>query len=297
MILTKRTRTGVLGAAAVLALILSACGNDSSSGSKTDVKVDDSAKFPAGSTMANLADAGKITIGVKIDQPGIGFQKPGADAPEGFDIEMGRVIAGALGIDDSGINWKETISDNREPFIQSGDVDIVLASYSITDDRRKIVGQAGPYYVTGQQLLVRTEDADKITGPDDLQGVKVCSVEGSTSLATVQDKYGADPTPQGTYSECVDALKNGTTDVVTTDGAILLGYAAEAPDELKVVGDPFSEERYGVGYKKGDTEFCQFITDTIKAAESDGTWATAFENTLGQSGVDTPDPPELDPCQ
>ena len=268
-----------------------------SSGTKTDVTVIDNPDFAAGTTMAKLADAGKITIGVKIDQPGIGFQKPGADAPEGFDIEMGRIIAGALGIDDSGITWKETISDNREPFLISGDVDIVLASYSITDDRRQEVGQAGPYYVTGQQLLVRAEDADKITGPDDLQGVKVCSVEGSTSLATAQDKYGADPVPQGTYSECVDALKNGTTDVVTTDGAILLGYAAQSPDELKVVGEAFSEERYGVGYKLGDTEFCQFITDTIKKAEEDGTWAKAFENTLGQSGVETPDSPALDPCQ
>ncbi len=297
MNITRRTRFGALGAAVLLALSLTSCGDDSSSGTKTEVTVSENPEFAAGTTMAKLADAGKITIGVKIDQPGIGFQKPGADAPEGFDIEMGRIIAAALGIDDSGITWKETISDNREPFIKSGDVDIVLASYSITDDRRTEVGQAGPYYVTGQQLLVREEDKDKITGPDDLKGVKVCSVEGSTSLATAQDKYGADPVPQGTYSECVDALKNGTTDVVTTDGAILLGYAAESPDELEVVGEAFSEERYGVGYQLGDTAFCQFITDTIEQAESDGTWAKAFENTLGQAGVETPDPPALDPCQ
>ncbi len=297
MTFTRRTRMGALSAAVLLALSLSACGDDSSSGQKTDVKVEENPDFPANSTMAKLSDAGKITIGVKIDQPGIGNKLPGADAPEGFDIEMGRILAAALGIADSDITWLETISDNREPFIEAGKVDLVIASYSITDDRRKIVGQAGPYYVTGQQLLVREEDKDKITGPDDLNGVKVCSVEGSTSLATAQDKYGADPVPLPTYSECVDALKNGTTDVVTTDGAILLGYAAEDPDNLEVVGEPFSEERYGIGYKKGDTEMCQFITDTITAAEEDGTWATAFENTLGQSGVDTPDPPQMDPCQ
>jgi glutamate transport system substrate-binding protein len=175
-------------------------------------------------------------------------------------------------------------------------VDIVVASYSITDDRRQVVGQAGPYYVTGQQLLVRQDDADTINGPEDLKGIKVCSVEGSTSLATAEDKYGADPTPQGTYSECVDALTNETTDAVTTDGAILLGYAAQDPDNLEVVGKPFSEERYGVGYKKGDTQFCQFITDTIQAAMDDGTWATAFKATLGKSGVKTPAPPTMDKC-
>ncbi|HEY7042531.1 MAG TPA: transporter substrate-binding domain-containing protein, partial [Nocardioidaceae bacterium] len=132
---TKRTRFAALGAAALLAATLTACGDDSESGGSTDVDVSDNPTFEAGTTMEKLADAGKITIGVKIDQPGIGNLEPGADAPEGFDIEIGRILAGALGIDDDSINWKETISDNRESFIQGGDVDLVIASYSITDDR------------------------------------------------------------------------------------------------------------------------------------------------------------------
>src|SRR5262245_34950226 len=84
---TTRTRVGALGAAVVLALSLTACGDDSSSGDSTDVTVEDNPDFPADSTMAKLSDDGKITIGVKIDQPGIGNLEPGADAPEGFDIE------------------------------------------------------------------------------------------------------------------------------------------------------------------------------------------------------------------
>jgi len=294
----RYTKTKALLAGALLAASLAACGDDTGgSGGQVDVPVEENADFPGGSTMASLAEEGKITIGIKIDQPGIGFQEPGADTPEGFDIEMGRIIAGQLGIEDDGsIEWKETISDNREPFLEEGEVDIVIASYSITDDRRKVVGQAGPYYVTGQQLLVREEDKDKITGPDDLAGVKVCSVEGSTSLATAQDEFGADPVPLGTYSECVDQLENSTVDVLTTDGAILLGYAAENPDELEVVGEPFSEERYGIGYQLGDTEMCEFITTTIQDAMDDGLWADAFEATLGESGVETPESPEMDEC-
>ena len=285
------TRTKAVLAAAGLSLALAACGGG---GGSTDVKVEDNPKFDSGTTMAKLADAGKITIGVKFDQPGIGFLEPGADAPKGFDIEMGRIVAGALGIDDSGINWKQTVSDNREPFLQDGTVDIVIASYSITHDRRKVVGQAGPYYVTGQQLLVREEDKDKITKPEDTKGKKVCSVTGSTSLQRMEDEYGASPVPFDTYSECVDQLEQGTVDAVTTDGAILLGYAAENPDKLEVVGEPFSEERYGIGFSKDDDEMCQFLTDTIKKSYDDGTWADAFEATLGQSGVDTPEPPEPD---
>ncbi len=276
-----------------LAMSLAACGgDDESGGSGADVAAADDLTGAA----KELSDSGSVKIGVKFDQPGIGNKVPGSDEPEGFDIEIGKILAANLGIDADGIEWIETVSDNREPFLQDGTVDLVVASYSITDERRAVVGQAGPYYVTGQQLLVRAEDEDTITGPDSLKNVKVCSVEGSTSLERVQDEYGAKPVPFATYSECVDQLENGTVDAVTTDGAILLGYAAENPDELKVVGEPFSEERYGVGYAKDADGMCDFINSTLQESFDDGTWADAFAATLGESGVETPDPPELDPC-
>jgi glutamate transport system substrate-binding protein len=287
--------------AAVLAsalLVLTACGDagDDEGSDAPDVDVAEDTDFPAGSTMAELADDGSVTIGVKYDQPGIGFLKAGADEPEGFDVEMGKVLAAGLGIAEGDIEWKETISDNREPFLINGQVDLVLASYSITPERRAVVGQAGPYYVTGQQLMVSADD-DSIEGPEDLEGKKVCSVTGSTSIETVEKEYGAEPAGFDTYSECRDQLLNGSVDAVTTDGAILLGYEAENPDELDVVGPEFSEERYGVGYSDPkDTEFCQFIQDTLQAAMDDGTWAEAFEATLGQSGVETPKPPTMDKC-
>jgi glutamate transport system substrate-binding protein len=287
-------RTKALFAGAALVMSLAACGSDEGGG--IDVEVKDDYEPPAGSTMERLVDDGNIKIGVKIDQPGIGFKEAGSDVPEGFDIEMGKVIAAGMGLEPDQIEWVPTISDNREPFLQKGTVDIVAASYSITDERREIVGQAGPYYVTGQQLLVGADD-DSISGPEDLEGKKVCSVTGSTSIETVEKEYGAEPAGFDTYSECVTQLQNGNVDAVTTDGAILLGYAAQDPDNLKVVGEPFSEERYGIGYKLGDTEFCQFITDTIQEAMDDGTWKEAFDATLGESGVEAPEPPEMDPCE
>jgi glutamate transport system substrate-binding protein len=297
----RRTKSLAVVGAVVLALGLAACGDDEGdSGGDAgeghiEVEVAEDPDVPEG-TPSELAEAGAIIIGVKIDQPGIGLLEPGADIPTGFDIEIGRILAAGLGIDDDGIEWKETISDNREPFLIQGDVDIVVASYSITEDRRAEVGQAGPYYVTGQQLLVREEDAETITAPEDMAGIKVCSVEGSTSLERAEVEYGASPVPLGTYSECVDQLTNGTVDAVTTDGAILEGYAAEDPEALEVVTEPFSEELYGVGYQHGDTAMCEYITSTLQDAMDDGTWAEAFEATLGQSGVETPDPPQMDPC-
>ncbi len=284
-----------------VALVLTACGGDDGGGGGqppiVEPRQDAVGQFQEGTKMAELAKAGRIKIGVKKDQPGIGFQKPGADAPAGLDIEMAKILAAKLGIGPENIEWVETVSKNREPFLQNGTVDMVLASYSITDERREVVGQAGPYYVTGQQLLVREEDKDTITGPKELQGRKTCSVTGSTSIKTVEEEYGATPAPFATYSECVQQLLNGQVDAVTTDGAILLGYAAEQPDELEVVGPEFSEERYGVGYQKQRAEMCEFINSTLRESFGDGTWEEAFARTLGRAGVKAPTPPELDSCK
>ena len=289
-----RTKAALLGVA--LALTMAACGDagdDDENATDVDVAENAAESFPEGSRMRELAESGKITIGVKFDQPGIGFKGATDDMPKGFDPEIGKILAASLGIEPGDITWKETISDNREPFLKAGEVDLVIASYSITDERRKEVGQAGPYYVTGQQLLVPS-DSD-ISTIDDVKGKEVCSVTGSTSLDNIKAE-GATPRGFDTYSECVDQVLDGTVDAMTTDGAILMGYAAENPEALKVVVDPFSEERYGVGYSPDKPEMCQWIVDTIKKAQDDGTWAKAFEATLGLSGVETPEPPVADAC-
>ncbi|SKB03184.1 glutamate ABC transporter substrate-binding protein [Aeromicrobium choanae] len=291
----RRTRFAAVLAAGLLAL--SACGDAGSSddeGSGPDVEVEDQ-EFEAGTRMAELQEGGTVKIGVKFDQPGIGFKSAASDTPTGFDPSVGKILAAKLGIDAGDIEWVETVSANREPFLQNGTVDFVIASYSITDERRQVVGQAGPYYVTGQSLLVAKDD-DSINGPDDLEGKKVCSVTGSTSIETVEKEFGATPAGFDTYSECVDQLLNGSVDAVTTDAAILLGYAAENPDDLKVVGEPFSEERYGIGYSKDSPELCEFINESLTSAFEDGTWEEAFDSTLGKGGGEAGDPPTLDPC-
>jgi glutamate transport system substrate-binding protein len=291
-----RTKALLAGMAGLALAATAACGNaGSDSGGGADVKVnkDAASSFKDGTRMKELADSGKITIGVKFDQPGLGFKGAADNEPAGFDVEMAKILAGSLGIKDSDITWKETISDNREPFLKSGEVDLVVATYSITDDRRKIVGQAGPYYVTGQQLLVKK--GSDIKSVADIKGKEVCSVTGSTSLDNVEQK-GAKPRGFDTYSECRDQVLDGTVGAMTTDGSILLGYAAQNPDELEVVGDPFSEERYGIGFNKDHPEMCQWINDTIQKSFDDGNWKKAFDSTLGKSGADTPDQPKLDPC-
>jgi glutamate transport system substrate-binding protein len=290
-------RTKAVIATAGLALSLAACGDAGEDTEGADVEVAENAadEFDDGTRMKELAEAGTVKIGVKYDQPGLGFKDAASDVPTGFDVEMAKVLAADLGIDpNSDVEWVETISDNREPFLEDGTVDLVLASYSITDERRQVVGQAGPYLVTGQQLLVAA-DSD-IADVADVKGEEVCSVTGSTSLDNIEAE-GAKPVGFDTYSECVEKVLDGTVSAMTTDGTILAGYAAQNEGELKVVGEEFSEERIGVGYSQDYPEMCQWIVDTITEAHEEGLYEEAFTATLGPSGVEVPELPEMDPCE
>ncbi|MGL5810038.1 MAG: glutamate ABC transporter substrate-binding protein [Nocardioides sp.] len=290
------TRTKALVAAAGLALSLAACG-DAGSDEGTDVKAEDveEGKFEEGTRMAELAEAGKVTVGVKFDQPGLGFKDAASDVPTGFDVAVAKLLAADLGIDpeSDSVTWEETISDNREPYLQEGKVDLVLATYSITDERREIVGQTGPYFLTGQQVLVKA-DSD-IESIEDLKGKEVCSASGSTSLENVE-AAGAVGAPADTYSQCADDVLNGTVEAMSTDGSILLGLAAASPGELKVVGPEFSEERIGVGYSLDHPEMCEWINGVLTESFENGDWEAAFNETLGGEGVEVPEAPALDPC-
>ncbi len=294
----RSTKLTVAFAAILLAGTLAGCGDAGDDKDGTDVKAEDVAadKFEDGTYMKELSEAGKITVGVKYDQPGLGFKGAADDLPSGFDVEIAKLLVADLGIDPqdtSVVTYEETISDNREPFLVQGKVDLVLASYSITDDRRKVVGQTGPYFLTGQQVLVPA-DSD-VAGIEDLAGEEVCSVTGSTSIDRINES-GAKGVGFDSYSECVQKVLDGTVSAMSTDGSILAGFAAQNEGELKVVGDEFSEERIGIGYSLDHPEMCEWINGVLEESFEDGSWAEAFELTLGPSGVETPEPPALDEC-
>jgi glutamate transport system substrate-binding protein len=292
-----RATARVFAVLAAGALALSACG-DSDEGGSTDVA--DSPKFAAGTTMATLADAGKITIGTKFDQPGFGLKNL-EGKPEGFDVEIAKIIAAKLGISEDSITWKETPSAIREEVIEKGEVSLVAATYTINDKRKERISFAGPYYEAGQQLMVKSDDT-KITGPDTLKAnpdAKVCSVAGSTPAENIL-QYLASPGQLVTfdvYSKCADALRTGQVSVVTTDNVILLGLVGKSDGAFKVVGDTFTKEPYGIGIKKGDTAFCTFINDTLKAAAADGSYEKAWTSTAGTvEGSEIPTLPTADAC-
>jgi glutamate transport system substrate-binding protein len=242
--------------------------------------------------MAELSEAGSITIGTKFDQPLFGLVGPDGK-PVGFDVEIGKIVASELGIDEGNIEWVETVSANREPFIEEGQVDIVVATYTINDERKQVVDFAGPYYVAGQTIMVLESNTD-INGPDDLAGKKVCSVEGSTPAERIRTEYPeAELLPTAAYSDCLEPLRNGQVDAVTTDNVILSGFVDQNPGEFKLVGETFSEEPYGIGLMRCNDEFRSFINDVLEESFEDGRWADAWEATAG-AVLETPEPPAVD---
>ncbi|MGH8822988.1 MAG: glutamate ABC transporter substrate-binding protein [Jiangellaceae bacterium] len=285
----RTRRFALMACTAAAALVLAACGDDDDD---TTTAPEDEPSFAEGTTMAALSEAGSITVGTKFDQPLFGLVGPDG-VPVGFDVEIAKIIASELGIDEDGIEWVETISANREPFIEDGQVDIVVATYTINDDRKQVVDFAGPYYEAGQMIMVLESNTD-INGPDDLAGKTVCSAEGSTPLENIRTNYpDAETVPAGAYSECLEPLRNGQVDALSTDNVILSGFIDQNPGEFKLVGEPFTEEPYGIGLTKGDDDFRSFINDVLEAAFEDGRWVEAWESTAG-TVLDTPEPPAVD---
>lgn len=301
-----RTIAATLG---VAALILTGCGQEGGPGTEggkeeaapdkcqtsgtqftpaTDVKISGSPTFD------RIKSAGKVVVGVKFDQPNLGY-KDTEGTRCGFDIEIAQLVASKLGVDPSKIEYKEIPSEGRETALQNGEVDYYVGTYSITDKRKALISFAGPYFITGQDLLVRKDDSS-ITGPETLKGKKVCSATGSTSIQRIRDEGYTEDTnivEFQTYSECVTQLLDKKVDAVTTDGAILQGYAGQAPDQLKVVGKIFSEEKYGIGLPKDDKALRDAVSDILEAAAQDGTWQKIYDGTLGRSGA-TATPPALE---
>ncbi|MFH9424755.1 glutamate ABC transporter substrate-binding protein [Streptomyces sp. NPDC017529] len=297
-----RIRKTAAAGAVVLALTATAtaCGGESgTAGDKASGGEVYSGTYPV-NDKANVnspawkkaKQAGKIVIGAKADQPYLGFQDT-TGKRTGFDIEIAKMIAADLGFSEKQIEFKTVDSNVRETAISKGQVDYYVGTYTINDERKKQIDFAGPYYTAGADLLVRKDDKS-ITGPDSLKGKKVCSIVGSTPLQEIKKpKYGAVTTELAKYSLCVKQLLDGQVDAVTTDDAILKGYAAERPKKLRVVGKPFTKEPYGVGLTKGDKALRDAITDALEKHIKNGDYKKAYEGTLGKSGTSfvTPETP------
>jgi glutamate transport system substrate-binding protein len=276
---TMKLRKVTAASAAVLALALTAtaCGSDDKDGE------------------SGSAGGGKITIGIKIDQPGLGLQTPDGKYT-GFDVDVATYIAKELGFEPGDITFKETKSADRETAIERGDVKFIAATYSINDERMKKVDFAGPYLLAHQDILIRADDTS-FKSPADLNKKKLCSVAGSTSAKNVKEKLAPDAQLQqyGGYSECLTGLENKVIDALTTDDSILAGFAAqkEFQGKFKLAGFKMSNENYGIGLKKGDADLKTKIDAALTKMVSDGSWDKAVKANFGPANYKNEPAPKI----
>ncbi|WP_298182774.1 glutamate ABC transporter substrate-binding protein [Saccharomonospora sp.] len=245
------------------------------------------------SIVTRISDTGSVTIGIGVDQPGLAERTVDRHIV-GFDADVARFVAAELGVAEEDITWKETLPSEREEALASGNVDLVVAAYSITEPRQREVSFAGPYLETGQDLLVR-RTSTHLTDPESLAGNTLCAPTGSTSAARVKKRF-ADTVTLVEYpriSECVTALLARRVDAAIADDTILAGYVAENPELLRLVGKRWSTEYYGVGLPKGDHDGRTAVDDALRAMIDSGSWRASLERHLAPSGIEMADPPEV----
>ncbi len=287
----RRNKILVISAMVVVgAIALSACA-DSGSRVPAAAPAAVASAFAVGSTMTKLSKAGKITIGTDFDAPFFGLAGPDR-IPIGFEVDIAKRVAAELGIKPRNITWVEAIPSNRERLIEDGTVDLVVATYTITDARKQLVSFAGPYYEADQDLMVLAGNPANITGADDLAGKPVCTVSGSTSQAHIE-AFTTKVLAVDTYSACLAPLRSGEVVAITTDNVVLAGLADQNSGEFEVLDKPFTTEPYGIGLARGDSAFRGFLNDVLDESFADGSWAAAWKAT-GGTVLETPLPPALD---
>ncbi|WP_026119430.1 transporter substrate-binding domain-containing protein [Nocardiopsis ganjiahuensis] len=271
-----RHRRGVAAAAlgSVVVMALSAC---------------------SGERAESLVDADSLTIGVKADQPGLGLDEGGELV--GFDVDVANYVAAHLGIDE--VEFVPITSAEREEKLVSGEVDMVVATYSITPARKTEVTFGGPYYVAKQDILVRA-DEEEVASVRDLEGRSVCQGAGSNSANRITDGLGIDVRElqeAESYSACIERLSDGTVDAVSTDNLILAGFLAEDPDSFRFVNNPFTDEKYGVGLPHGDVAACEAVNKAISEMYQDGTAAGLLEEWFGETDLEVVESvPQFEGC-
>jgi glutamate transport system substrate-binding protein len=286
---TQRWRW-LITAMALLALALfgAACGGDDEGGGgggggETAAKVE---QHPENTTMGRIQKKGEIVIGVKYDVPPFGFRNPQSGRVEGFDVDFGKAVAEALGVRTKLV---EAISDNRIPFIQDGTVDLVLSTMTINAERAAEIAFTDPYFIAHGRVLVPKDSS--IRGVDDLAGKNVCTALGSTYEETLKEQAPrADLKLVDAYSECLELLQNGAVDAISTDDVILTGMIIQ-DDSLKLVGDDLTVEPYGGGFKRGDTQFADFLNGVLQDYKSDGRWQRSYDRWLGRFTGEKAQPP------
>ncbi|MDG4656248.1 transporter substrate-binding domain-containing protein [Ectobacillus antri] len=231
--------------------------------------------------LEQIKKRGKVVVGVKYDTNLFGLKNPSSGKVEGFDIDIAKALAKEILGDEKKVELKEVTSKTRIPMLKNGDIDMIIATMTITEERKKEVDFSDVYFKAGQALLVKK--GSKIKSVVDIKkGMKVLAVKGSTSSQNIRQK-----SPDATvlefenYSEAFQALKAGQGDALTTDNAILFGMQKQDSNYV-IAGDIFTDEPYGIAVKKDEVELLKVINDFLKKYQSSGQYDKLYEKWMGE---------------
>ncbi|MFJ7992000.1 transporter substrate-binding domain-containing protein [Peribacillus frigoritolerans] len=245
-------------------ILLAGCGGVNES----DKAEEGGGKGKEEDVLAQVKEKDKIVFGVKNDTRLFGLKNPSTGEVEGFDIDIAKALAAEILGDENKVEFKEVTSKTRMALLNNGDIDAIVATMTITEDRKKEVDFTDVYFDAGQSLLVKK--GSDIKGIDSLKGKKVLAVKGSTSSINIREKAPeAQVLEFENYSEAFAALKSGQGDALTTDDSILYGMADEDPS-YELVGGTFTEEPYGIAVKKGNSEFVEELNKALKSLKDSG---------------------------
>lgn len=242
----------------------------------------------------SILDKDELIVAVKSDQPGLAVRTPDG-VFEGFDVDVAAYVAARLG---KKVSFVATTSEGREAKLRDGVADMVVATYSISAERKRQVTFAGPYYVSNQDILVRA-GYKRIGNVRDLEGRRLCEAQGSISTSRIVDGRQIAPVlvPARTYGECIGLLRSGAVEAVSTGDLILAGYAARERGAFTIVNAPFTAEGYGIALPLGDVGACEQVNRAITDMYQDGTAARLLDKWFGASGLHlSPFVPEFEGC-
>lgn len=257
--------------------------------------VADDAAVQASAWATKIKEAGQLKRGGTVANQVFSLADTSGGNPTGFDAGitqlLARYILGEDGADK--VEYIDTTVDTRETMVQNGTVDCVIATYSITPERLEVINFAGPYYLSGTAIQVRTEDAESISGPADLTGKNLVTQSNSTGIQAIED-HVTDPGDVQQLPDnesCVAALKQGRADAYVLDQGVLLGNSKADPD-VTVVGEPFVDDPYGIGLSKDNEDALEFVNTFLQAIIDDGTWEKLWTATVGEViDGEAPEPP------
>jgi polar amino acid transport system substrate-binding protein len=244
---------------------------------------------PAGSTMARIAQRGRLIVGVSQNTFLFGHRDAKTGELVGFEVDLAKEIARALFGDPTKIQFRSMTAAERIPALMNGDVDLVVRAMTMTCDRWQQISFSTEYYTGGQRLLVPVDSPVKTI--DDMGGKKVCAATGSTNITAIAAaKSKPIPVAAPDALDCMVLLQQGQIDAVSSDDAILAGFAAQDPT-TRVVGPAFAAAPYGIGVAKPNADMVRFVNGVLDKVRADGTWTAIYNRWLTTLGPAPAPPP------